>query len=129
MVAEDGPAGAGQDGGSTEDECLWTLFRGLVDSHGRTRAAHVLGVNYRTVVANLEAGRLSRRMRSAAQAYQESGAEQPEETGRRVAGPEESVGEECPPPRRAHGLPDAGVVTLVSQPDEERAFGSGVLAN
>lgn len=27
------------------------------------------------------------------------------------------------PPRRDHGLPDAGVVTLEEQPDEERAFG------
>lgn len=27
------------------------------------------------------------------------------------------------PPRRGHGLPDAGVVTLEEQPDEEHAFG------
>ena len=145
MGAEDGPAGAGQDGGSTEDERLWTVFQGLVDAHGRTRAARVLGVNYRTVVANLEAGRLSRRMRSALQAYQESEAGQPEETGRRVAEPEEAregpesvpapaaeerVGGECPTPGRAHGLPDAGVVTLEPQADEEHAFGpaAGLMA-
>ena len=138
MGAEDGPEGAGQDGGSTEDERLWTVFQGLVNVHGRTRAARVLGVNYRTVVANLEAGRLSRRMRSAVQAYQESGAEQPEETEGPATGAEEarerpesvpaptaeeSVGGECPPQVRAHGLPDAGVVTLEPQPDEEHAFG------
>jgi hypothetical protein len=137
MGAED-PAGAGQDGGSTEDERLWTVFQGLVDDHGRTRAARVLGVNYRTVVANLEAGRLSRRMRSALQAYQESEAEQPEETGRRVAGPEEAREKPDPGPRPgvevsvegewrspggAYGLPDASVVTLEPQPDEEHAFG------
>ena len=27
------------------------------------------------------------------------------------------------PPRRGHGMPDAGVVTVEEQPDEERAFG------
>ena len=67
MGTEGGPAGAAQDGGSIEDERLWTVFQGLVDDHGRTRAARVLGVTYRTVVANLEAGQLSRRMRRDAQ--------------------------------------------------------------
>ena len=124
--------------GRAEDERLWTLFQWVVNARGRTRAARVLGVNYRTVVANLEAGRLSRRMRSALQAYQESEAEQLAETGLRVAEPEEgrerpesvpapaaeeSVGGECPPQGRAHGLPDAGVVTLELQPYEEHAFG------
>ena len=37
---------------------------------------------------------------------------------------EETVGGECPPQGRAHGLPDAGVVTPEPQPDEEHAFGS-----
>ena len=31
--------------------------------------------------------------------------------------------EDWRPPRRGHGLPDAGVVTLEGQPDEEHAFG------
>ena len=31
--------------------------------------------------------------------------------------------EDWRPPRRGHGLPDAGVVTLEEQPDEEHAFG------
>ena len=138
LSAEGGPAGAGQDVGNAEDERLWTVFQGLVDAHGRTRAARVLGVNYRTVVANLEAGRLSRRMRSALQAYQESEAGQPEETGERAAGLEEarekpdselvSAGEENTEgewrsSERAHGLPDTSVVTLEPQPDEEHAFG------
>ena len=57
------------------------MLQELLDDHGRTGAARVLGVDYRTVVANLEADRLSRRMRSAVQAYQESKAGQPEETG------------------------------------------------
>ena len=30
------------------------------------------------------------------------------------------------PPKRAHGLPDSGVVTLEEQPDEEHAFGPAV---
>ena len=135
MSAEEGPAGAGQDVGNAEDERLWTVFQGLVDAHGRTRAARVLGVNYRTVVGNLEADRLSRRMRSALQAYQESEASQP---GERGAAPEEakekpesvprsaveeSGGDGLTPPQRAHGLPGAGVVTLDPQPDEQHAFG------
>ena len=101
MSAEGGPAGAGQHGGSAEDERLWTVLQGLVDDHGRTGAARVLGVDYRTVMTNLEAGRLSRRMRSAVQAYQESKAGQPEETGRRMAGPEEAREKADPGPRPA----------------------------
>ena len=138
MGGEDGPKGSGQDGGSTEDERLRAVFQGLVDDHGRTRAARVLGVNYRTVVANLDAGRLSRRMRGAVQAYQESEAEQPEETGLQVAEPEEarespesvpapvveeSVGGEWQLLRWVYGLPKSEVVTLEPQPDEEDAFG------
>ena len=36
---------------------------------------------------------------------------------------EEGQRREWRPPRRDHGLPDAGVVTLEEQPDEEHAFG------
>ena len=36
---------------------------------------------------------------------------------------EEGQRREWRPPRRDHGLPDAGVVTLEEQPDEEQAFG------
>ena len=107
--------------------------QGLVDAHGRTRAARVLGVNYHTVVANLEAGRLSRRMRSALQAYQEPEAG----PGHRVADPvarekpepgpglavEETVAGKWQPPGRAPGLPGAGVVSLEHWPDEEHTFG------
>ena len=68
----------------------------------------------------------------------ESQAGQLEEMGRRVAeleeargGPESEpglaieagAGETWRPPKRAHGMPDAGVVTLEVQPDEEHAFG------
>lgn len=135
---EEGLAGAAQDGASTGDERLWMVFQGLVDAHGRTVAARLLGVNYRTVVANLEAGRLSRRMRSAVLEYQESGAEQPEEAEGRMAEPEEAreepesgsepaieesiEGKWCPPGRGPNS-PDAGVVTMEAQPDEELAFG------
>ena len=97
-----------------------------------------LGVNYRTVVANLDAGRLSRRMRSAVLEYQESGSEQSEEMGRPVPEPEEalespelglgpavetSVEGELRPPRRAFDSLDTSVVTLKPQPDEEHALG------
>ena len=65
-----------------------------------------------------------------------------EELGRRVAeveerkqhssGAGEVVGDEgqqpeWSPPRRGRGLPDAGVVTLEEQPDEEHAFGPAAL--
>ena len=70
----------------------------------------------------------------------ETQAGQLEELGRRVARlvrevqqrgeSEPVVGEDQPsvwrPPRRRHGLPDAGVVTLEEQPDEEDAFGPAV---
>jgi len=50
------------------------------------------------------------------------------ESGAESGEPEMSVGEEedsssWTPPKRAYGLPDAGVVTLEEQPDEEHAFG------
>ena len=38
-------------------------------------------------------------------------------------GVDEGRRQEWRPPRRDHGLPDAGVVTLEEQPDEEHAFG------
>ena len=67
----------------------------------------------------------------------ETQAGQLEELGRRVAAPEgkgqqpgdtdtdgvDGRQQDWWPPRRGHGLPDAGVVTLEEQPDEEHAFG------
>ncbi len=68
----------------------------------------------------------------------ETRAEQSEELERRVraleegerhqseadgVGADEGRRQEWRPPPRGHGLPDAGVVTLEEQPDEERAFG------
>ena len=68
----------------------------------------------------------------------EAQAQQLTELERRVEGPEEEERQrneadasqvdygqrtEWRPPRRDHGLPDAGVVTLEEQPDEEHAFG------
>ena len=68
----------------------------------------------------------------------EAQAGQLEEMGRRIAELEEERARPEPgprlaveadaesvwrPPKRAHGMPDAGVVTLKAQPDEEHAFG------
>ena len=67
----------------------------------------------------------------------ETQAGQLEELGRRVAAPEgkgqqpgdtdtdgvDGRQQDWWPPSRGHGLPDAGVVTLEEQPDEEHAFG------
>ena len=128
-----------------------------MEARGRTAAADALGVNYRTVVANLDAGRLSRRMRTAVQRFERAESEEAEdtrstgksedtsqtaeprvnvlteevrqlcETMQSQAGELEELGR---PPRRANGLPDAGVVTLEPQTDEEHAFGpvAGLMA-
>ena len=162
-----------------EDLRLFEVLQQLVEYRGRMRAATALGVNYRTVVKNLDAGSLSRRMRRALQEF-EAGpgpAESPEldgsresdgraqtvaqqmetlagevahlaemveaqggqlqELGRRVAGledivrgrtagdvePDEGEAGEWRPPEREQGMPDAGLVTVEPQPDEEHAFG------
>ena len=70
MGAEDGPEGVERAGRSQDDAHLWEAFQELVNDRGRTAAADALGVNYRTVVANLEASRLSRRMRTAVQRFE-----------------------------------------------------------
>ena len=57
--------GMGQADTSPEDLRLLEVLQQLVEDRGRMRAATALGVNYRTVVGNLEAGSLSRRMRRA----------------------------------------------------------------
>ena len=159
---------------SQEDLRLWQVLLQLVEDQGRVGAAKALAVNYRTLVANVKAGSLSRHMRKAVQQFEarpepsespnrdgaEAAAQQMEtlagqvahlaemvesqtgqlqELGRRVAGLEEvarertagnvepTVGESVPsewrPPEREEGLPDAGVVTVDPQPDEEHAFG------
>ena len=60
----------------------------MVEYRGRMRAATALGVNYRTVAKNLEAGSLSRRMRRALHEF-EAGlepAESPDLDGSRSSG-------------------------------------------
>ena len=101
-----------------------------VDSDGAADEVETL----RQRVAELEEE--ARRLRGLV----ETQAGQLEESGRRVAHlvreaqqrgeSEPVVGDDQPsvwrPPRRRHGLPDAGVVTLEEQPDEEDAFGPAV---
>ena len=70
MGAEGGPEGVERAGRGGDDGRLWEAFQELVEARGRTAAADALGVNYRTVVANLEADRLSRRMRTAVQRFE-----------------------------------------------------------
>ena len=167
---------------SPENLRLWDVLQQLVEDRGPVGAAKALAVNYRTVVANVKAGRLSRHMRTAVQRFEglEAGpepAESPDldgsrrshdraetvvqqmetlagevrrlgevveaqELGRRVAalediakeqlaghvGPavDESVPDEWRPPEREQRMPDAGVVTLEAQSDEEHAFGPAV---
>ena len=73
---------------SPEDLRLWEVLQQLVEYRGRMRAATALGVNYRTVAKNLEAGSLSRRMRRALHEF-EAGlepAESPDLDGSRSSG-------------------------------------------
>ena len=159
---------------SQEELRLWQVLQQLVEDQGKVGAAKALAVNYRTLVANVKAGSLSRHMRRAVQQFEarpepsespdgdggEAAAQQMEtlagqvahvaemvesqtgqlqELGRRVAGLEEvarertagnveltvdeGVRSEWRPPEREEGLPDAVVVTVDPQPDEEHAFG------
>ena len=63
MSADMGPAGIGWADRSQEDSHLWDVLQELVNDRGRVGAANALGINYRTVAANLKAGSLCRRMR------------------------------------------------------------------
>ena len=179
MNADGESTGMGQADTSPEDLRLLEMLQQLVESRGRMRAATALGVNYRTVVGNLEAGSLSRRMRRALQEFEagldlagspdldgsrgsdgraqtvaqqmetlawevahlgemvEAQGGQLQELGRRVAGledvargrtagdvePDEGGLNEWCPPEREQEMPDAGLVTVEPQPDEEHAFG------
>ena len=112
-------AGAGMEGGGAE-----------VDDDGAVDEVETL----RQRVAELEEE--ARGLRGLV----ETQAGQLEELGRRVAAPEgkgrqpgdtdtdgvDGRQQDWWPPSRAHGLPDAGVVTLEEQPDEEQAFGPAV---
>jgi len=158
--------------GKVQDAQLWNLLTGLVRDRGRVGAARELGVNFRTLAASVDSGRLSPRMRRALGEVVKAGGAKPSETEervealeRRVGAVEEEIGALCDsveaqakgfgeledrlakleesgaeagepetgigeegssawsPPRRAHGLPDSGVVTMEEQPDEEHAFG------
>ena len=55
---------------SREDLRLWDVLHELVEARGPVGAAKALGVNYRTVVANVKAGSLSRHMRRAVQEFE-----------------------------------------------------------
>ena len=50
---------------SVQDVRLLALLLDLVKQRGRTQAADVLGVNYKTVVGIIESGRLTRRVAQA----------------------------------------------------------------
>ena len=55
---------------SPEDLRLWQVLLQLVEDQGRVGAAKALAVNYRTLVANVKAGSLSRHMRRAVQQFE-----------------------------------------------------------
>ena len=54
----------------SEDLRLLEVLQQLVEDRGPVGAAKALGVNYRTVVANVKAGSLSRHMRRAVQEFE-----------------------------------------------------------
>ena len=51
--------------GRVQDVQLWDLLTGLVRDRGRVGTARALGVNFRTLAASVDSGRLSPRMRRA----------------------------------------------------------------
>ena len=104
---EDGGAEAGDDGAADEVE---TLRQRVAELEEEARGLRGL---VETQAGQLE--ELGRRVAQLVREAQQRGESEP------------VVGEDQPsvwrPPRRRHGLPDAGVVTLEEQSDEEHAFG------
>ena len=83
----------------------------MVNNLGRT-AAETLVVNYRARMNCYDSRQVSRRMRQALVDFRDA-------VGLDDAGQKS----EWHPPQRGRGMPDAGVVTLGKQPNEEHAFG------
>ena len=106
-TGEDGGAEAGDDGAADEVE---TLRQRVAELEEEARGLRGLG---ETQAGQLE--ELARRVAQLVREAQQRGESEP------------VVGDDQPsvwrPPRRRHGLPDAGVVTLEEQPDETHAFG------
>ncbi len=187
---DDGALEVDQDSDVERDTPLLDLLDALVEERGRVPAAHVLGVNYRTLALCCDSRQVSLRMRRALVDFRNAGGEgegsgetedgdgdgaalrqrvadledenaelreladnqarQLEESSRRLAALEDgqqsgdvfgcvsvdaddddardheqgdSEAQDWRPLRRRPGMPDAGVVTLEEQPDEEHAFG------
>ena len=72
---------------SQEDLRLWQVLLQLVEDQGRVGAAKALAVNYRTLVANVKVGSLSRHMRRAVQEFEARSepAESPDRDGSRIS--------------------------------------------
>lgn len=85
-----------------EQAQLVEQLKRLVDEHGRVKAAELLGVNFRTLAASIESGKLSRRMGESVRKYAKAAGSQATPTPhvddeaqaleKRVADLEEEVG-------------------------------------
>ena len=65
------------DGGLSDGEHL-TLLGALAEEHGRMNASSILGINYKTLVRNLDSGRVTPRVREALEVYRLRNAAGPE---------------------------------------------------
>ena len=106
-VVDDGGAEVGDDGAADEVE---TLRQRIAELEEEARGLRE--------VVETQAGQLEESRRRVSQLVRE--AQQRGESGPVVEPGEPTVWR---PPRRGHGLPDDGVITLEEQPDEEHAFG------
>ncbi len=70
MASSGESAGMERSDTSPEDLRLRDVLQRLVENRGWMGAATALGVNYRTLVANMKTGRISRRMRQAVQEFE-----------------------------------------------------------
>ena len=66
------------EGGLSDGEHL-TLLGALAEQHGRMNASSILGINYKTLVRNLDSGRVTPRVREALELYHLRGATGPSE--------------------------------------------------
>ena len=69
---------------NVQEPQLWHLLTGIVRDRGRVGAARALGVNFRTLAASVDSGRLSPRMRRALGEMLKAGVATPGETQDRV---------------------------------------------
>ncbi len=110
---------AGGDGGDEQDDDAGDIAEKVAALEERVAAleeAH--GILVETIEAQ------AKRLADLEGNVERSEDEEPEHGEANAVADDNDGPQQWRPPRREHGLPDAGVVTLEEQPDEEHAFGS-----